>query len=108
MKVVALVSGGKDSYYSIMKCKKFGHEIIALANLSPEEGLDEMDSFMFQTVGHHIINAQADCMELPLFRYSINGSALSQTLEYHQTEEDEVESLYKLLQRVKVDTVIDY
>lgn len=51
MKVVALVSGGKDSCYSMQLCKQHGHEIVALANLLPEETApDELDSFMFQTV----------------------------------------------------------
>lgn len=35
MKVVALVSGGKDSCYNMMQCVAAGHEIIALGNLSP-------------------------------------------------------------------------
>ncbi len=35
MKVVALVSGGKDSCYSMMQCARYGHQIIALANLVP-------------------------------------------------------------------------
>jgi Predicted ATPases of PP-loop superfamily len=36
MKVVALVSGGKDSCYNMLQCIAAGHEIIALANLCPE------------------------------------------------------------------------
>ena len=45
--VVALLSGGKDSCYAMMKCIKHGHEIVALANLHPEvASTEEMDSFM--------------------------------------------------------------
>ncbi len=33
MKVLALISGGKDSIYNIHKCIEQGHEIIALGNL---------------------------------------------------------------------------
>lgn len=36
MKVVALISGGKDSCYSMLQCVAAGHEIVALANLCPE------------------------------------------------------------------------
>lgn len=35
MKVVALISGGKDSTFNMMKCVENGHEIVALANLYP-------------------------------------------------------------------------
>lgn len=37
MKFVALVSGGKDSLYSIYKCLQYGHELVCIANLHPEE-----------------------------------------------------------------------
>lgn len=80
MKVVALVSGGKDSCYAMMKCIQYGHEvfnfrlfayyvfdesvtccycaliliifqIVALANLIPaDDAIDELDSYMYQTV----------------------------------------------------------
>ncbi len=36
-RVLALVSGGKDSCYSMVQCVGAGHEIVALANLSPED-----------------------------------------------------------------------
>ncbi len=45
MRVVALVSGGKDSCYNMMKCVAAGHEIVALANLQPEQGLGGKDNF---------------------------------------------------------------
>nr|CAN66416.1 hypothetical protein VITISV_044133 [Vitis vinifera] len=52
MKVVALVSGGKDSCYAMMKCIQYGHEIVALANLLPaDDSVDELDSYMYQTKG---------------------------------------------------------
>lgn len=35
MRVVALVSGGKDSCFNMMQCVAAGHEIVALANLYP-------------------------------------------------------------------------
>lgn len=36
MKVVALISGGKDSCYNMMHCVANGHQIVALANLKPQ------------------------------------------------------------------------
>ena len=35
MKFVALVSGGKDSIYSLMEAIAQGHELVCAANLSP-------------------------------------------------------------------------
>ena len=35
MKFIALISGGKDSIFNIMKCLENGHELVALANLYP-------------------------------------------------------------------------
>lgn len=37
MRVVAMVSGGKDSCYNMMQCVAEGHEIVALANLHPKD-----------------------------------------------------------------------
>ncbi|GLI61050.1 hypothetical protein VaNZ11_003310 [Volvox africanus] len=102
MRVVALVSGGKDSCYSMQLCKQHGHDIVALANLLPEESAsDELDSFCFQTVGHQLIGAYASCMGLPLFRKRISGTSSVQDLGYSPTEGDEVEDLYHLLAYVK-------
>ncbi|KAJ9088841.1 diphthine--ammonia ligase [Entomophthora muscae] len=103
MKVVALISGGKDSCFNMMECVKNGHEIVALANLHPPESSDkhEMDSYMYQTVGHDVILSYADCMGLPLFRQAIDGSPLNQDMNYEVTENDETEDLYKLLSRIK-------
>ncbi|KAG6751810.1 hypothetical protein POTOM_044019 [Populus tomentosa] len=92
MKVVALVSGGKDSCYAMMKSIQYGHEvslsislsslsclfpekptlshppnrppsfiisIVALANLMPaDDSVDELDSFMYQTVSRAPNNCQ--------------------------------------------------
>ena len=102
MKVVALVSGGKDSCYSMMKCVEHGHEIVALANLHPPaSGGEEMDSFMYQTVGHAHVAALAEAMELPLFRREIRGTALEQGLQYSGTRGDEVEDMHELLAEVQ-------
>ena len=103
MKIVALASGGKDSTYAMMKCVEHGHEIVALANLYPPQKYgEEMDSFMYQTVGHASITSIADAMQLPLFRREITGSAVVQGLRYstEATPGDEVEDLHALLSEV--------
>ena len=35
MRVVGLISGGKDSCYNMVQAVAAGHEIVALANLRP-------------------------------------------------------------------------
>ncbi|XP_067134981.1 LOW QUALITY PROTEIN: diphthine--ammonia ligase [Centruroides vittatus] len=100
MKVVALISGGKDSCYNMMQCVADGHEIVALANLKPKVK-DELDSYMYQSVGHHAIDLYAEAIDLPLFRQVIDGTPLNQESEYQPTEGDEVEDLYKLLKNIK-------
>ena len=35
MKVLALISGGKDSCFNMMQCVAAGHDIVALGNLYP-------------------------------------------------------------------------
>lgn len=102
MKFVALISGGKDSFFNIHHSISRGHELIALGNLYPKQaGIDELDSFMFQTVGHDIIEYYGECLDVPLYRQEINGSSKNQRLEYSITEEDEIEDLYLLLKTVK-------
>jgi len=35
LNVIALISGGKDSFFSILHCLKNGHKVVALGNLYP-------------------------------------------------------------------------
>ena len=101
MRVVALISGGKDSTYAMMKCVEHGHTIAALANLYPPAQFgEEMDSFMYQSVGHAHIDSIAQAMEMPLFRREIVGRSINQALRYDQTAGDEVEDLHALLSEV--------
>ncbi|KAI5646301.1 diphthamide synthase domain-containing protein [Phthorimaea operculella] len=106
MRVVALVSGGKDSCYNMMQCVAAGHSIVALANLQPKHK-DEMDSYMYQTVGHQGIDLYAEAMDLPLYRELITGVAVDQGRNYTPTDNDEVEDLYRLLKRVKDEMEVE-
>ncbi|KAM6311925.1 diphthine--ammonia ligase isoform 3-T3 [Aegotheles albertisi] len=104
MRVVALISGGKDSCYNMMQCVAAGHQVVALANLRPAENTgqtDELDSYMYQTVGHHAIDLYADALDLPLYRCFIKGTSVNTGREYTMCQEDEVEDLYRLLKLVK-------
>ncbi|KAL9608132.1 MAG: hypothetical protein Q9167_007013 [Letrouitia subvulpina] len=125
LNVIALISGGKDSFYSLLHCLANGHNVVALANLFPpvlpgsplaeEEEEADLNSFMYQTVGHTLVPLYQDALALPLYRQQIVGSAVNTQLDYHVWpdsksapppsavggELDETESLCTLLRRVK-------
>ncbi|XP_053608936.1 uncharacterized protein LOC128674442 isoform X2 [Plodia interpunctella] len=106
MRAVALISGGKDSCYNMMQCVAAGHSIVALANLQPIQK-DELDSYMYQTVGHQGIDLYAEAMGLPLYREAITGVAVDQGRNYQPTENDEVEDLFRLLSKIKDELEIE-
>lgn len=52
---------------------------MALANLLPaQQETDDLDSWMYQTVGHQLVGAYAQCMGLPLYRRHITGRSADQ------------------------------
>ncbi|KAK4500029.1 hypothetical protein PRZ48_008215 [Zasmidium cellare] len=108
LKVVALISGGKDSFFSILHCQANGHDVVALANLHPPhvEGsgqAEDIESYMYQTVGHTVIPLYEEALGLPLYRQEIIGGASNQNKSYGvtpETAQDETESLLPLLRKV--------
>ncbi|EFA74764.1 endoribonuclease L-PSP domain-containing protein [Heterostelium album PN500] len=102
MRLVGLISGGKDSIYNLLECVRNGHTIVALAHLVPPvSDHEEIDSYMYQTVGFNVIEAIADALQLPLTQRTIVGKPKSQDEIYRITDNDEVEDLYQLLADVK-------
>ncbi|KAJ7129533.1 hypothetical protein C8R44DRAFT_700368 [Mycena epipterygia] len=107
MKYVALLSGGKDSCYNLLHCERNGHELISAASLGPEPGKEELDSYMYQTVGQDAIELVARALDVPLYRRVISGHAVEQGSEYGARNEasgiagDETEDLHALLSTVK-------
>ena len=99
---VALVSGGKDSCFAMMEAQRWGHNIAVLANLCPARkhgekkvnsstspsSMDDEDlnSFMFQTVGHTAVDAISQAMGLPLVRVETRGVAVAKGLLYQQSK----------------------
>ena len=65
---------------------------------------DELDSYMYQTVGHHAIDLYSEAMGLPLYRRTIEGEAVEQGMDYTYNSKDEVEDLYELLKSIMVRT----
>ncbi|KAF9513315.1 hypothetical protein BS47DRAFT_1329667 [Hydnum rufescens UP504] len=113
MHIVALLSGGKDSCYNLVHCAENGHVLVAAASLGPALGREEIDSYMYQTVGQDAIELVAQALGVPLYRRVIAGSALAQGSEYGSRKAnvsqssssgivgDETEDLYQLLLTVK-------
>ncbi|KAE9972818.1 hypothetical protein BLS_008751 [Venturia inaequalis] len=113
LKVIALISGGKDSFFSILHCQANGHQVVALANLYPETSTgdsenEDVDSFMYQTVGHSVIPLYARALQLPLYRQKILGGSGNMERDYaplaksgEEGEADETESLVPLLRKVR-------
>ena len=96
--VVALISGGKDSFHAASCVVGDGHELALLAHLfPPPSGPAELDSHMFQTVGSEVVDAYAACTGIPLLRRRIVGSSRNLSLRYDATPGDEVEDLRALL-----------
>ena len=91
MKVVGLLSGGKDSCYNLLQCVAAGHEVTCLANLAPRDpACLEADSHMYQTIGWSCVAAIAEAMELPLYVETVAGTSVSVGRDYERCEEDEV------------------
>ncbi|KAF7292378.1 Diphthami-syn-2 domain-containing protein [Mycena chlorophos] len=107
MQYVALLSGGKDSCYNLLHCNKHGHTLVAAASLGPQPGKEELDSYMYQTVGQDAIELVARALDVPLYRRVISGQAIEQGSEYGPRSThvgvsgDETEDLFVLLETVK-------
>ncbi|KAK3299006.1 uncharacterized protein B0H64DRAFT_87816 [Chaetomium fimeti] len=155
LNVIALVSGGKDSFFSLLHCRANGHRVVALANLHPilpqqsgprddtsrtpaatasvapavsaavsapglmstpghgprqgsgkgghpvavlpghegggagnemvpeaDEDERDLNSFMYQTVGHQVIPLYAEATGIPLYRRAITGGATQHGKDY--------------------------
>lgn len=121
LNVIALISGGKDSIYSILHCLQNGHKVVALGNVYPlplepgklqddhliqgvEADEDDLNSYMYQTVGHTVIPLYEEALGVPLYRQPIIGEAVHKETVYDHMQSanavDETESLVPLLQKV--------
>ncbi|PVH95018.1 adenine nucleotide alpha hydrolases-like protein, partial [Periconia macrospinosa] len=100
--VVALISGGKDSFFSLLHCLANGHNLVALANLHPPPSApsEELDSYMYQTVGHRLVPLYEQALGVPLYRCVIRGGTGTGDRDYGTREDDETEDLIPLLKRV--------
>ncbi len=68
MKVLALISGGKDSMLALHEVAE-EHEIVGLLGIVPEKD----DSYMFHSVNLHLLDAIADCLKIPITKIRVSG-----------------------------------
>lgn len=110
MKFIALVSGGKDSIYSILESRRQGHELVACVHLG--RPVDEQEeSYMYQTAGSEVLTVLVEeCLGVPLILHIRRGQSLNTSLVYYEdtdnngkdtTTQDEVEDLYQALYTAK-------
>lgn len=114
LNVIGLISGGKDSFFSLLHCLANNHRIVALANLYPPRELslgqtpEDLNSYMYQTAGHGIIPLYSKALGLPVFRQVISGSAMNASKVYECAVDkqedpqgvDETEDLMPLLRTI--------
>ena len=67
MKILGLISCGKDSIFNLLEFVRNGHEIVCLGHLKRPEDKGEMDSYMYQTVGSELAETIAEAIDLPIF-----------------------------------------
>ena len=90
MKVAALISGGKDSMLALHKAAE-KYDIECLVGVIPKNP----DSFMYHTPNLHLLDAIAECMDLPLHKVFTVGE-----------EEKEVDDLISGLEKIDVDGIV--
>ncbi|KHN69247.1 putative PP-loop ATPase [Ordospora colligata] len=107
MRYLALVSGGKDSIYSIKCLEQEGHRVVCLLYMKSSQ--EYSDSYMYQTVGSEVAEMFGECMGVPIFVHETECRSINQQLEYVRSEGDEVEDLYlavsNALERISFEAV---
>ena len=111
MRFVALVSGGKDSIYSILQAIRNGHELVACVHLGApatisgdknEDGteIEQEESYMYQTAASEVVKTQVEeCLGVELLLYPRQGRSVNTGLVYENTTpNDEVEDLFLALE----------
>lgn len=102
MRFVGLVSGGKDSIYSIQECLRHGHELVGCVHLGrPRDETEE--SYMYQTAGSECVRIMVEeCLKVPFLYYERQGKSVNTSLVYDEaTLNDEVEDLYQAIVKAR-------
>jgi len=113
MRFVALVSGGKDSIYSIIQAIRNGHELVACVHLGApvvadckdgnddETEKEQEESYMYQTAASEVVKTMVEeCLGVELLLYPRQGLSMNTGLVYdNTTPNDEVEDLFLALEQ---------
>jgi len=91
LRVVALVTGGKDSVLALYRAQKMGHDVEVLATMIPKRD----DSYMFHFPNIHLTDLLSGALEIPLVTAETSG-----------IKEEELEDLKKLLASLDVEGVV--
>ena len=91
MKLAALISGGKDSMFSIQRAKEDGHEVTHLVTIIP----DNKDSYMFHSANIHLTELISEACRIPLVTEISSGE-----------KEKELSDLKRALSNLDVEGVI--
>ena len=109
MRFVALVSGGKDSIYSILQTIRNGHELVACIHLGApinatgkgDDESEQEESYMYQTAASEVVKTMVEeCLGAELLLYPRQGKSVNTGLVYdNTTPKDEVEDLFLALEQ---------
>ena len=91
MRAAALITGGKDSLYALMKALKMGYSVEWLVSMAPRR----RDSWMFHWVNVHLTPLVSEAVGIPLVYRETSGVA-----------EREVEDLKRVLSELDVDALV--
>ena len=93
---VALISGGKDSVFTVQTLLRRGVRVACLLHLRPSVAREEENhSYRFQTAMHEAIPMLAEAMGIPLVEHTFrSNSSLCREIAYTPTPDDEIEELY--------------
>lgn len=100
---VGLISGGKDSFYTIELLKREKYDLVALVYIKSAE----IDSYMYQTVGHEMIPFYRQVLNVPIYTCETNRKAINTDKEYTTTPEDEVEVIYEYLSQLQKNVAFE-
>ena len=92
MRVLALLSGGKDSVCAIETARGFGWDVAAALVLRPAQD----DAWMFHTPNLSVVEGVAECLGLPLIEADVRSG-----------KAEEVEDLKEAVARAKGDLGLD-
>lgn len=90
MKLAALISGGKDSSFTIFRALQEGHDVTDLVTIKPAN----IDSYMFHSANIHLTEMISEACGIPLTVQTSTGE-----------KEKELYDLRTALSRVKVEGV---